>query len=73
VDGEPQVRPTLPVSVTLDHRYLSGAIAGRMRKAFVGYLEDEHRLRRDAGLEPAGTDGEGTPPEEASPASSEPA
>jgi pyruvate dehydrogenase E2 component (dihydrolipoamide acetyltransferase) len=63
VDGEPTVRPTLPVSATLDHRYMSGAQAATLKRAFCGYLEDEVRLRRDAGLDPADARAsEGAPP-----------
>lgn len=51
-DGKPVVRPMLPVAATLDHRYLSGAEAATLKDAFCGYMEDEARLRRDAGLEP---------------------
>ena len=53
VDGEVAVRPILPVTATLDHRYLDGAHAGRLVRAVRGYLEDpeaveETLLRRGA-------------------------
>jgi pyruvate dehydrogenase E2 component (dihydrolipoamide acetyltransferase) len=39
VDGEVQARPVLNVAVTLDHRYLDGAQAGRLSRTMRSYLE----------------------------------
>ena len=45
VDGKVVVRPVLPISITVDHRYLDGFHAARMAQAFQGFLEDEEKLR----------------------------
>ncbi|MDX1611884.1 MAG: 2-oxo acid dehydrogenase subunit E2 [Candidatus Thermoplasmatota archaeon] len=44
-DGEVVPCPILPLSITVDHRYLDGFQAARMAREFVGFLEDEARLR----------------------------
>jgi pyruvate dehydrogenase E2 component (dihydrolipoamide acetyltransferase) len=33
-------RPVLPLSITIDHRYVDGAHLGRALHALRGYLED---------------------------------
>ena len=40
VDHEIVVRPILPITATLDHRYVDGWHISRAMKAFRGYLED---------------------------------
>jgi pyruvate dehydrogenase E2 component (dihydrolipoamide acetyltransferase) len=40
IDGKIEIRPILPVSATIDHRYADGAHLGRAMKAFRAYLED---------------------------------
>lgn len=43
-DGEVAVKPILPLSVTVDHRYLDGFQGAKMAHAFRAFLEDEARL-----------------------------
>ena len=40
VDGRVVVRPIIPISATIDHRYVDGAHLGRALKAFRAYLAD---------------------------------
>ena len=40
VDGRVEVRPIIPISATIDHRYVDGAHLGRALKAFRTYLAD---------------------------------
>ena len=53
VDGRVEVRPIIPISATIDHRYVDGAHLGRALKAFRTYLADpaafEPALGPDAG------------------------
>lgn len=39
VAGRVEVRPVVPISATIDHRYVDGAQLGRALRAFRGYLE----------------------------------
>lgn len=40
VDGRVEIRPIIPISATIDHRYVDGAHLGRALKAFRTYLAD---------------------------------
>jgi len=40
VDGEPRVRPMLPVMLVFDHRLVDGVLAGRVLETFTGILQD---------------------------------
>lgn len=40
IDGRVEVRPVLPVTATIDHRYADGSELGVALKAFRAYLED---------------------------------
>jgi len=39
IDGKIEVRPILPVTATIDHRFVDGWHIGRMMRTFRGYLE----------------------------------
>jgi hypothetical protein len=39
IDGRAEVRPIVPITATIDHRYVDGAHLGRALKAFRGYLD----------------------------------
>jgi len=38
VSGRVEIRPIVPITVTIDHRYVDGAQLGRALKAFRDYL-----------------------------------
>ena len=39
VDGRVEVRPVLPITATIDHRFVDGWHIGRAMKTFRAYLE----------------------------------
>ena len=49
VAGDVVVRPILPLGVTLDHRYLDGAHAGRLAASVKAYCADPGRYEADEG------------------------
>ncbi len=48
VDGRVEVRPTLPITATIDHRYVDGAQIGEAFRAFRAYLADPASFEGDA-------------------------
>lgn len=44
VDGKVEIRPVLPICVSLDHRYLDGWHIGRLTRAFREYLTHPERF-----------------------------
>jgi pyruvate dehydrogenase E2 component (dihydrolipoamide acetyltransferase) len=55
VDGRAEVRPVLPLTATIDHRYADGWHIGQLIRPFRAYLEDPASFEPDpATLAPAG-------------------
>jgi pyruvate/2-oxoglutarate dehydrogenase complex dihydrolipoamide acyltransferase (E2) component len=54
VDGQPAVRPMLPVLLTFDHRLMDGVYAGRVLKRFAAILLDPEPVFGPAGRRTAG-------------------
>lgn len=50
IDGEVKVRPILPITATIDHRFVDGWHIGRGMKTFRGYLESPATFERIAGI-----------------------
>ena len=44
IDGRVEVRPMLPITASIDHRYADGFVIGEMVKPFRAYLEDPARF-----------------------------
>ncbi len=49
VDGEVQVRPTMTVTATIDHRFIDGAQLSTLAKAFKQTIEDPFSVDPEAG------------------------
>lgn len=54
VDGRVEVRPILPITATIDHRYVDGAHLGKALRAFRAYLERPSDFEPDLAIAGAG-------------------